>query len=161
MRVRFSVIFTVLAIALLICAVFAYRSHKAIGRPVCRLVLSLIPPMAGNILIVSSGNHLISTIGCYIYFIGMDIVMFSLLRFTLSYCSLSWINKKSRIIILSILGIDVIQLMLNPIFHHAFATEAIELEGYAYYRLIPYAGQTFHRVIDYSIFIWQFCTVRG
>ena len=47
--------------------------------------------------------------------------------------------------------VDIIQLLCNPFFGHAFGTEPVEVSGAPYYRLIPYAGQSFHRIVDYGI----------
>lgn len=153
MRILFSVIFLVQIIALAVCGFYARKSHKEIAPSVRKLLRYLIPPVIGNLIIVASGNKLISTVGCYIYFIGMDFVILALLLFTFSYCRLSWPSRKLRYFVLAVLTIDVGQLLLNPFFHHAFRTEAILVDGYNYYRLIPYAGQTFHRVVVYAIYL--------
>ena len=50
-----------------------------------------------------------------------------------------------------LLAADALQLLCNPFFGHAFSTEAVVVAGGDYYRLIPYLGQTFHRVVDYGI----------
>ncbi len=153
MRRLFSIVFLVQILALAVCYFNTFKSHKEIAPSVRRLLLTLIPPVIGNLIIVASSSKLISTIGCYIYFIGMDFVILSLLLFTFSYCRISWPSQKLRIFVLSVLGIDILQFLLNPVFHHAFRTEAILVDGYNYYRLIPYAGQTFHRIIDYAIYL--------
>lgn len=52
-----------------------------------------------------------------------------------------------------LLAADAVQLLLNPFFGHAFGTERILAYGAPYYRMIPCAGQTFHRLVDYGIFL--------
>lgn len=153
MRKVFSVVFLVQILSLAVCCFYARRSHKEIAPSVRRLLRYLIPPVIGNLIIVASGSEFISTIGCYIYFIGMDFVILALLLFTFSYCRLSWPSQKLRFFVLAMLTIDVLQFLLNPFFHHAFRTEAIPVDGYNYYRLIPYAGQTFHRVVVYAVYL--------
>ena len=139
--------------ALAICSAMARRSHKRIGRSVALLTSCLIPPVIGNLIIIASSNPLLSNVGYYVYFLGMDLVMFSLVHFTTQYCSIAWPNRTLRNLFYSLLAVDVFQYLLNPFLGQAFATEQILVEGMAYYRLIPFAGQTFHRVLDYSIFI--------
>ncbi|MBR3017670.1 MAG: diguanylate cyclase [Clostridia bacterium] len=151
MRVPFFIIFIVMAFFLGICAQKAFHSRKSIGRPVAFLLLALIPPMIGNAIIVVSGDRTASTIGYYIYTLGMNAVMFNLINFTFSYCELSPEKRKNKMIAYVVLAIDAVQLLCNLIWGHAFDLEAIEADGYAYYRLIPFAGQTFHRFVNYGV----------
>ena len=81
----------------------------------------------------------------------MDFVVFALLRFTFDYCFLKWPSKKLKKLIYGLLCLDVIQYAFNPFFGHAFATEPLLVDGFPYYRLVPYWGQAFHRVLDYGI----------
>lgn len=151
MRLAFSVIFVLLIIGLAICVVKARKSHKAIGASVALLVAALIPPIIGNLIIISSVSQQLSRHGCYVYFLGMDLVMYALLRFTMDYCMISKKSKKYRLIAYALLIVDAVQLLCNSIFGHAFDTEMILADGAPYYRLLPYAGQTFHRIVDYGI----------
>ena len=153
MRIGFSLLFTILIGSLVACAFMAYRSHKSIGRSVALLMCALIPPVIGNLVIIVSTNELLSTFGYYVYFLGMDLVMFALVHFTAEYCAIEWPNKVLRNLFYAVLAIDVFQYLLNPFFGQAFGTEAVMVEGLSYYRLLPYIGQTFHRLLDYSIFI--------
>jgi hypothetical protein len=75
----------------------------------------------------------------------MDFVMFSLLRFTLQYCNYEWPNNAVRILVLAVLGLDILLFLLNPLIHMSFTTEAIIVDGYNYYRVVPFIGQTVFR----------------
>ena len=152
-REAISIVVALLALALCVCAYLSRRSPRAIGRAVSRLTGALVLPVAGNLLIIVSREKLLSTVGCYIYFLGMDVVMLALLSFTLEYCRLSWPKGWMKGLVYAALAVDAVQLLLNPIFGHAFGTEAVMVDGYPYYRLVPYLGQTFHRVVDYAIFL--------
>ena len=151
MRITFAIIFILLIVALGTCVVLARRSHKAIGTSVAFLTGSLIFPVIGNLLIIISRNEVLPTIGYYCYFLGMDFTIYSLLRFTFDYCHLSWPSQKLKLLVYGILLGDVLQYPLNPFLGQAFHTEAITAYGAPYYRLVPHFGQTFHRVVDYSI----------
>ena len=153
MRSLFTILFIILIAALLICVAAAKRSHKAIGSYVAFLICALIPPVTGNLIIISSEDQLLSIVGCYIYYLGMDVVMLALLQFTFQYCRIQWPNKAVRFLVYALLAADAIQLLCNPFFGHAFSTERILVDSAPYYRLIPYAGQTFHRIVDYGIFV--------
>lgn len=151
MRTAFCAIFFFLAAALAVCAKKAFSSRKALGVPVGLLTGALIPPVIGNQIIIASGSKAWSTLGCYIYFLGMDIVMAALINFTFAYCLISSKIRQTGVLIYGLLGADMVQLLLNLRFRHAFTTELLILEGRPYYRLIPLAGQTIHRITDYSI----------
>ena len=117
------------------------------------LDLALIPTLIGNLVIIGSSIKEVSMIGYYIYFAGMDLVMFALLNFTREYCK-GIGNKLHLPVTLSVmLAADAAQMMLNLFFHHAFELEAVEVQGLDYYRLVPYLGQTIHRIVNYTVFL--------
>ena len=151
MRIFFSITFVLLIAALALCCYKAHYSRKAIGRTVAMLEGALIPPVIGNLLIIASTQKTLSTIGCYIYYLGMDSAIYALLLFSLKYCQIGKEKRKYKLFAEIPLVIDVVQMLLNPLFHHAFRTTPILVDGADYYRLIPYLGQTYHRVVDYGI----------
>ena len=150
MRIAFTILFALLIAALAYCAYVAQRSHKQIGRHVMHLLLALIPPVIGNLILIISTQRTLSVVGCYVYFLGMDLVMLALLRFTGAYCFITW-PKGVRVVADTLLGLDALQLLANIFTGHAFGTEEITAYGAPYFRLIPYFGQTIHRVVDYGI----------
>ena len=152
MRIGFSIVFALLIAVQIFCAVKSFRSRKVMGKSVGLLNLSLIPPMIGNLMILVSSMHWLSITGCYIYYIGMDLVMLALVRFACDYCRGIIKGKSKNVIMYIALAFDSIQLMLNTFFGHAFDLEVIQVQGYPYYRLIPYWGQMVHRAVDYLIF---------
>lgn len=153
MRYAFAGLYIAMVLALLACTFIASRSYKKIAGSVAMLVGMLIPPVIGNLVIVLSTVKIPAVIGCYIYFIGMDAVMMALLRFTFKYCVIKWPTEKLHYLVYLFVTADVFQYMLNPIFGHAFDVEPTVLEGKNYYLVVPYAGQTYHRVVVYAIFI--------
>ena len=153
MREVFAIIYIVLIVLLGLFGVISKKSSKAIGKAVSYLLFTFIVPIAGNLILVLSENELLSTIGSYTYFIGMDLMAFSLFDFTLSYCNIPCRHNKKIYFIYTLLTIDVLQYFFNPFFGHAFGMEAITVDGSLYYRLVPYLGQTFHRIAVYIAFI--------
>ena len=151
MRDTFSVIFAVLVLALVTCSILAYRSHKTNSFSVALLTGSFIPPVIGNLILVRSGEKDMALIGDYIYFIGMDIVMFALLKFTYDYCNIRGRAKTAKYFADFLLILDIAQFCVNPFTGHAFDNEAVIVDGFPYYRLVPYLGQTCHRILDYCI----------
>ncbi|MBP5279561.1 MAG: EAL domain-containing protein [Erysipelotrichaceae bacterium] len=153
MRQIYSLVLLAVIIALLVCAAISYRSKKDIGFPLAMLLIGLLPPVIGNLIIIFSTDHNISLAGSYFYFLGMDMAMYTLLKFTLAYCNIRKPNKVLLYISYFLLAVDVVQLLLNPIFGHAFTTEMIIVEDNPYFRLVPFFGQSFHRIVDYVIFL--------
>lgn len=150
MRETFAIIYILLIILLGLFGTISRRSSKSVAKPVSYLQFTFIVPIIGNLILVLSENEFLSTIGSYIYFIGMDLMVMCLFDFSLSYCGISWRNHKKKCMILySILTIDIIQYFFNPFFGHAFGMEAITVDGTLYYRHVPYAGQFCHRIIVY------------
>ena len=153
MRTMYSALFIVLTASLAFCAVKSFRAHKRFSSTVSRLLVSLIPPMLGNAIIVATTNRLAAIIGYYVYFLGMNSVMSAVFSFALTYCGMAEHGRQKRRIVDAVLAADAVQMMLNPFLHHAFLTETTTLENAAYYRLLPLAGQTVHRVVDYAVFL--------
>ncbi len=151
MRTLVSVIFLLLIVALGVCAALARRSRRADGKPVALLLLSLIVPVIGNLILVLTGERAVALTGYYVYFLGMDLTVFTLLRFSVTYCRFRNPAKGVIWAVRGLLVLDALQLLANFRFGHAFAIEEIQEYGYAYYRLIAYLGQTFHRVVCYGI----------
>ena len=165
MRKAFASVILILAAALCVCIFFARRSGKKNANTVSLLIASLIPPLIGNLLIIVTEDHLVADIGSFMYFLGMDVIMICLIRFTIEYCNIKP-NSALRNLIYIVLIADMIQLALNPVFGHAFSHEIITVNNVAYFRLVPRIGQAFHRVAVYgalAIVIWRFTvmTVRS
>lgn len=152
MRLTFAIIYILLIAILGLFGVISRRSTKAIGLAVSYLCFTFIVPISGNLILVLSQNELLSTIGSYTYFIGMDLMAFSLFDFTLSYCNISWRGNKKVYAIYTLLTLDMFQYLFNPFTGHAFGMEAIMVDGNPYYRLVPYLGQTLHRIAVYAAF---------
>ena len=151
-RMLYASLFIALAAALGVCSLVARFSRKSRNRSAGLLVAALIPPVLGNMIITLSGDRTVATIGCMMYYLGMDLLMFALLRFTFDYCRLSWPSRRLRIVVYALLAVDAAQLLLNPITGHAFRLGPIPIDGYDYYLMAPLIGQQFHRIVDYGIF---------
>ena len=152
MRNHFTLIFLCLIAALCTCMIVARNSRRALGKPVALVMRGLLPPVIGNLILVVSRDRTISTVGCYVYFLGMDFMVYTLLRFAFIYCRIHqpsrWVKAAVSLLLLS----DAAQLLCNPFFRHAFDTEMIEVDGAPYFRLLPFAGQTYHRAVCYGVF---------
>ncbi len=153
-RLAFILIFAALISTLSICGFASFRSKKPIGKSVSIFCLSLIPPVLGNMIITAATTKDVALVGCYTYYVGMDLIMLALIKFTNEYCGIR--NHKSTayktpVWVYCALVTDVVQMLLNPIFGHAFYVEEIEVYGSPYFIMTPLLGQTFHRIVCYGV----------
>ena len=151
MRITFGILFLVIIAALAVCAILARKSGKHIGNAVSLLLVCLIFPLFGNGMIIVSGNKTVSLIGCYMYYLGLDLSIAALLHYTYVYLRITEPDKRIQYTACLLILVDMIQLLLNSVLHHAFDVTQIEVEGFAYYKMIPLLGQQFHRVVDYLL----------
>ena len=147
-----GIIFVIGILSLIACAIISVKSKKRYSNSVAILLFGLIVPVLGNLFIITSYVEVFSMVGCYIYFIGMNIAMYTVFNFCFDYCNFPKKYKFIKYIIGGVLVLDTIQLLVNLGTGHAFTLELIpDVYGYQYYRFVPLFGQTIHRVIDYSI----------
>ena len=67
MRLTFGILFSAIIIAMAVCARIAKNSGKRMGFAAACLLAALILPMAGNGIIIVSGNRTLSLIGWLFY----------------------------------------------------------------------------------------------
>lgn len=147
-----SIILIALVIALAVCAAKAYASKKRVAHDVFLLIITLIMPIVGNLMIILSHEWLTSYIGCYFYYLGLDFATLALLRFTTNYCSIEYAGTFKRRLAVGVIAFDVVQMLLNIVFGHAFYITPTLVEGGVYYVMTPLIGQAIHRAIVYGIF---------
>ena len=122
MRLTFAIIYSILIVLLGLFGMISRRSNRTVALPVSYLEYSFIVPIVGNLIIVLSQDKLLSILGSYTYFIGMDLMAISLFDFTLSYCNIPWrAHRKKCYIIYAILTLDIIQYFFNPFLGQVFA----------------------------------------
>ena len=151
MREAFVIIYIFLILALVVSSLYAKRSNRAIGRALAFFLAAIVPPVFGNMMIIGTENRTLAILGHYIFFLGMDVGSFALIRFAFKYCKAE-APAGMRYAVRALLILDVVQYALNPFFEHAFTVEETAAYGKVYYKLVPFWGQTYHRIIDYGIF---------
>lgn len=153
MRITVAVVFVVFIAAILAAAVVASKSEKPISVSLVKLQIGILIPVVGNLVIILSSTYYYSLLGYYIYFIGMNIAVYCILMFTIDYCELKRFSKFIKYMSWVLITVDIIQYTFNPTFHQAFNLQAIKLYGSNYFLVIPYIGQTLHRVICYGMYV--------
>ena len=144
-------------IVLCVCAFFAIKTKKKIGKSVALLDISLALPIISNILIFASHDSNIVNIGYYGYYISMSFAIAAMVNFTNDYCqgvNHSKTSKKQKpTVMYALLGLDVIQLSLGFVFNHVFILKADIKGDIIHYDVIPKLGLVLHRIIDYIVFL--------
>ena len=151
----YSIVFITLVVFLIICSIRAYNSDKPVGKFTCLLDVSLIIPILANLIIINAKNETLAYFGYYLSYIGMTLVMMSLVSFTNVYCrDIDSHDSKHRkpTVMYIIGGIDIIQLLVGPIFNHVLKLEATTVENSIFYMDISKFGLTIHRIIDYILY---------
>ena len=155
MRNGYAFLFIIIIIGLAAGVIAALNTRRSMRYAVAAFLAGIIPPVMGNLIIVLTTNQTAAIVGYYIYFLGMDAMMITLLYYTFRYCDIR--KKKSHaffnFIIIFLFAVDSVQYVLNPFFHQAFSIERTVVDGRFYYRLVPYIGQTCHRVLDYGVLL--------
>ena len=153
MRLMYCVVYIALIAALLVCTILARRSDKPVKDSVGLLEAALIVPIFGNLLVIASTARTLAIVGSYIYFLGMDLLLFALVNFTNAYCQGIGNGTQKPTIMYVALSVDAVHVLLNLVFGHVFDMEATNVDGELYYRLVPYLGLTIHRIVDYIVFL--------
>ena len=83
----------------------------------------------------------------------MDIAVYSVWYFTYAYCDFGKPKLAIKMLIHSLIAIDLIQYMTNPFLKLSFSTEMILVDNRIYFRLVPHIGQAYHRIVCYGIFL--------
>ena len=150
MRIAIAAVIAFVAVALVCCAYISKKSERDIAPKVTAFLISLLPPVVGNLIIIAAHTEGFALFGRYLYAIGIDITMFCLLDFTLQYCDLKW-NQIWRGILMACIAADIVQLLCNPFFGHAFSPDMMMVYGAPYYNVKSYIGRNIHLVLVYAI----------
>ena len=132
------------------CTTISARSKQHIAKKLTNFMISLYPPIAGNLIIIIAKSEGFALFGRYLYAVGIDITMYCLLDFVMEYCGFAWKKVWQRLLITCIIA-DIIQLLCNPFFHHAFEPDMMMVYGAPYYNVRSYFGRNIHLALVYVI----------
>ena len=156
------VIFIVLAIMLLACAIWVKRAkNQKYGKEIFSFLIFSLLPLLGNLLITASTNYKICLLGYYVYMIGTNFMFYSITIFFATV--FSTMTPFSKRLVMAIVILDSASLLANPIFGHVFSIIPVTLNGIRiYYALVSHTGHYVHLVLSYLLFFNMFMIlVRG
>ena len=149
MKRMFLIELSVMMVLVVFCIYRSLRSKKEFACPTAGVLCAIVIPLLGNIVIAASTNPVICNAGYILYLLGTNLVILSLIKFSLLYCSYPHLKKISRYIIVLALSIDSISILLNNIFMHCYKLEKTTLEsGEIYYILKSGPGHYAHLVLS-------------
>ena len=140
-------VFALLIILLAACAVSARRHHTELARTVSWLDLAFIPPILGKALVVMATRKWMALVGFYVFLVGIDFVVFEMVRFTEAYCKGAGRNPKAPKWIKWLLFADVVQVLANYFTGHVFSLEWLAYRNQIFYVIKPLAGQVIHWIV--------------
>jgi len=132
------------------CTTISARSKQPLAKKLTNFLIALFPPIAGNLIIIIAKSEGFALFGRYLYAVGIDITMYCLLDFVMEYCGFAWKKVWQRLLIACIIA-DIIQLLCNPFFHHAFEPDMMMVYGAPYYNVKSYFGRNIHLALVYVI----------
>ena len=152
---EYSFIFTALTIVQLICAYLAFKSDRPIKNYTGWFNISVCIPLLSNLIIVGAHNEVLATVGYYGYYIGMTLLMITLVEFTNAYCTdVSNDGKKHTPNLMYVLAFgDIVQLLIGIFTKHIFTLNQTIVEDKILFLPVSLFGLTIHRIIDYGIFL--------
>lgn len=151
---------------LIVCIIRSYSLKNDIVSIVRRLLITVLFPLIANVIIVLPTCQFLDHIGYIIYFIGTDFMLYSLTAFSIEYCKFK-VNKQKILIFLKIcIAIDVVSILLNPVFHHFYSITPVSIsDGYVYYSLVSSPFHKLHLLFSaflvlqsFAIFIYKIFT---
>ena len=145
MKQTFFLELLVMTVLVSLCSIRAFRSRKEIGRPTGCLLIAVVVALVGNMIIASSDEPAICNAAYIMYLLGTDLVLYTLLEYTLQYCSIPPLKKISRFLIIAAFAFDAVSLFANNLTAHAYVLEEKILEsGEIYYVLKSGWGHYYH-----------------
>ena len=153
MKIQFIGILFGLSLLMLLCIVGAFKDKRKLAVDVRGLLLAAVIPMAGNILVAVSKQIWLCNIGYLMYFFGVDIVFYFLVRYSMSYCSYEFDGTALKKILITVTALDVVSILLNNFTGHVFEIAKVRLLDYdTYYMQIPHIGEYIHFTLNYIFF---------
>ena len=116
MKRMFLIELSVMTVLVLFCIFRSYRSRKEISRPVVYVLGAVVVPLLGNIVIASSTDPVICNAGYIMFLLGTNLVLYTLIDFSIQYCSFPPMKRSIWYLITGALVADSISVFLNIFF---------------------------------------------
>ncbi len=155
MQDKYSILFIFLLLIQITCSILSFRSKKNIGKYTGWLNISIMLPIIGNLIILRASNEASATVGYYMSYIGMTLILIALAYFTVIYCKgVEPERKHNKFYLIYIIGIfDIFQLVLGIFIHHIFSVQKVILDNKEiFYMDMSSFGLILHRALTYIMY---------
>ena len=129
------IVISLILLAMIITTVFKRKKFlEKTASSLFNVLLSMIIPLAGNFLAVFTDLDYIAEAGYTIMHLGDCFLLYNLMLFITDYCGYRYRRSPIQIITIVLLSTVSLSIIINPVFHHMFTTEAYSLpEGGVYF----------------------------
>ena len=158
MRIQYLgelIIISLFLVALIVAAVFKRKKYfERTATSLFNVLISIIVPLAGNTLVVTSSYDYLASSGYMLMLLGDCFVCYNLLIFIMDYCGFRFRHSPVQFIAITVLGAVTLSIILNPFFGHIFGMEQVYFsDGSYYYALIPHWGMLLGFSLIQSLFV--------
>lgn len=158
MRIHYLVELIVISLflaALIVAAVFKRKKYfERTATSIFNVLISIVVPLAGNILVLSSSYDYIASAGYMIMLLGDCFICYNLVVFVMDYCDFRFKRSPVQFISITVLGANSISVLMNPFFGHMFGVSVRNLsDGSAFYVLEPRWGLLLGFCLIQAVFV--------
>ncbi len=152
MREPYVIAFFITIAILLFTIVKSFESKKEIAASLRMVLILAVVAILGNLLALISGDETVCMAAYSIFFIGIDWVLYYLLKFVVEYTGCRIYQDSIRRFVGVVMVSDSLSMFLNLFFSHAFAVRKVTVSsGEYFYRITAYLPYNIHLGISYMI----------
>ena len=143
---------TVMLIILVVCIAGAAKSERPLAKDVFFLLCYMVLPLAANEVIALAESETIAKFAYLLYFIGTDLMLYSLVRYSVDYCDIKYDGSVFKKVLIAITVADIFLVLLNPFLGHVFELEESRLDsGEKYIKLVSLWYHKIHLGVSYML----------
>lgn len=152
MKTGYAVAFLCTALVLCYGIIKTGKSERKIAVTIKKLLSVAVLAVLSNLTAMLSEKEMVCMIAYSIFFVCIDGLLYYVLMFAIEYTGYQIREKVGRGVLYLILGIDSASMLLNTVFHHAFACRQVLTEtGELYYRIDSYLCYYLHLLLSYVL----------
>ena len=110
----------ILLVLIAVCILRTVRNQNDVSQHVIWVLVCVMFPLAAHIVIYNIDNPFVCKTAYTLYYIGVNALLFFLLRFTMSYCDFKYEKTVVENALVLSLGADSVSIILNFKFRHMF-----------------------------------------
>ena len=120
MKLGFEIAYGLVLLALIGFIVRAFRQDRKITKNIKWVLGIACISVASSILQLMAQSGIVADIAFGVFFVSLDWLLAALVRFADEYGSFGLSRYINPYIIIAVCWVDTVQMLLNPLFHHAY-----------------------------------------